>query len=273
LRRDVAVIGGGDISAAVTLLLAVRCRAHVTVVQDGADTVARDAAAAAAMLGGGGRVRAVAALSQAPGAAVAIVTASDADALQAAAAHLWRHAPDAVVVAAGEPADASCASLLAATKFPRARVLGSAAGARRARLRAALARAAGAWPGDVAVDVLGGSGPHSVPLLEGATIAGAPAAGVLGQEALEALAADAVVDRGEGPPLAAAAACDVAEAVLDDQHRVLTCAVACRGELGLDDRVTAVPVRVGRRGVEAFVEPQMAPREREALLRAAIPMR
>ena len=273
MRWDIAVMGGGDVGAAVTLLLAVRCRAQVTVVGNGADALARDAAAAAALLGCGAHVRAVRALSQAQGAAVAVVTTSDAEELDGIAAALARHAPDAIVVAAAEPADVACAILVAETAFPRGRVLGAAAAARGARLRAAIAQEAGVWAGDVAVDVVGGPPPRAVPLLSRATIAGLPAAHVLGQDALVRLAADATGQSSGGAQPAAAAVCDAVDAILGDQHRVLTCAVACRGELGLQDQVTAVPVRVGRRGVEAFVEPAMTTREREALVRAAIRMR
>jgi malate dehydrogenase len=273
MHWEIAVIGGGDISAAVTLLLATRCRAHVTVVGDGAEAVARDGAAAAALLGCGARVRATDALSQAPGAAVAVVTTSDAEELDAIAAELARHAPDAVVLAAAEPADVACAILVAETAFPRGRVLGAAAGARGARLRAAIAQEAGVWAGDVVVDVVGGTPPRSVALLSGATIAGRPAGEVVAEDALAQLASEVTGRPGGGAQPAAAAACDAVDAVLGDQHRMLTCAVACRGELGLQDQVTAVPVRVGRRGVEAFVEPAMTSRERDALVRAAIRMR
>jgi len=129
------------------------------------------------------------------------------------------------------------------------------------------------WAGDVVADVVGGAPPRSVPLLSRATIAGHPAAAVLGEDALARLAAEAIGQTAGGAQPAAAAVCEAVDAILGDQQRVLTCAVACRGELGLQDQVTAVPVRVGRRGVEAFVEPAMTTREREALVRAAIRMR
>jgi len=273
VRWDIAVIGGGDIGAAVTLLLAVRCHAQVTVVGDSAGAVARDGAATAAMLGCGARVRAAQDLSQAHGAAVVVVTTADGEELEAIAADLAPHAPDAIVLAACEPADVACAILVAETAFPRGRVLGTAPAARSGRLRAAIAEAAGVWAGDVVADVVGGAPPRSVPLLSRATIAGHPAAAVLGEDALARLAAEAIGQTAGGAQPAAAAVCDAVDAILGDQQRVLTCAVACRGELGLQDQVTAVPVRVGRRGVEAFVEPAMTTREREALVRAAIRMR
>src|SRR5215210_3244562 len=143
MRRNVTIMGSGDISAAVSLLLAARGGVQVTVVEDAGGTVARDGAAVAALLGGGARVRSVPSLAQAPGAAVAVVTGADGEQLEVAAAEVARHAPDAVVVAAGEPADVACAILLRATAFPRGRVLGAAAGAPGARLRAAVAAAAG----------------------------------------------------------------------------------------------------------------------------------
>ena len=238
MHGQITIIGEGDLSAAVTLLLAVRCPAQVTVVQHDAQAVARDVAAAAAMLGCGARVQGVQDLSRAPGAAIAVVTTTDAEALEGIASGLARHAPDAIVVAAGEPADVACAILVAETAFPRGRVLGAAAAARGGRLRAAIAQAAGVWPGDVVADVVGGPPPRSVPLLSRATISGLPAGDVLGQDALAALAAEATDEPAGGAPAAAAAAavCDVVEAVLSDQHRVLTCAVACRGELGLRTR-------------------------------------
>ena len=69
MHGHITVIGEGDLSTTVTLLLAVRCPAQVTVVQDDAQAVARDLAAAAAMLGCGARVQGVEDLSRAPGAA------------------------------------------------------------------------------------------------------------------------------------------------------------------------------------------------------------
>ena len=248
MRRNVAVIGDGDIAATITLLLSVRDTAEVTVVPTAGS------------------------LAEAPGPGVAVVTTSDAEELETVAARLARHAPAAVVVAAGEPAEVACAILLAETAFPRGRVLGAAAGAPGAVLRAAIAEAAGVWPGDVAADVLGGAGSRGVPVLSRAAIAGVRAARVLGEERLAALGATAT----EGPPghqAVAGAVCDVVAAIAGDQHRVLTCAVACRGELGIEDRITAVPVRVGAGGMEAVVGPELSSREREALLHATIRMR
>ena len=274
MQRQIAVIGEGDLSAAVTLMLALRSCADITVVQDGAGAVARDGAAAAALLGaeGGARVRAVPMLSQAPGAAVAVVTTSDAEELEALAPQIARHAPDAVVVAAGEPADVACAILLAETAFPRARVIGAAAGARQARLRAAVAQAAGVWPGDVHVDVLGGVGTRCVPLLSRAAIAGVPAADVLGAEALDALAARRAPARRRAGPhrrrgLRRRGRRARRPAPGGDLRRRLPRRARSRGSRHGGARPARAP---GRRGLRRAADES---REREALLRAAIRMR
>jgi malate dehydrogenase len=204
----------------------------------------------------------------AAGAAVAVLT-DDPEALAVAGPDVARHLPDAVLLAAGEPVDVATAVLLRVTAFPRGRVLGATASAAGGRLRARLADAAGVSVHDVRADVLGGPGERAVPLLSRATIADVPAANVLGEATLLELA-DGLGDREAGEPAAAAAAVvDVVESVLGDRRRLLTCAMACRGELGIDGCVTGVPVRVGSGGAEAIVEPSLAAAELEALQAAA----
>jgi malate dehydrogenase len=218
-------------------------------------------------------VRAVQALSQAHGAAVAVVTTSDAEELAAIAAELARHAPDAIVLARTEPADVACAILVAETAFPRGRVLGAAAGARGARLRAAIAEAAGVWAGTWRSTWSAGRRRARCRCCRAPRSPACRPRTSSARTTLARLTAEATGETGGGTHAGAAAVCDAVDAILGDQHRMLTCAVACRGELGLQDQVTAVPVRVGRRGVEAIVEPAMTTREREALVRAAIRMR
>jgi malate dehydrogenase len=263
----IAVIGSGDIARAVTLLLTVRDAGEVVLVGD-APGATGEAGAAGALLRADTRLRRVSALAGAAGAAVAVLTDGP-EAVAAAGADVARHLPNTVVLAAGEPADVATAVLLRVTAFPRGRVLGATASAAGGRLRARLADAAGVSVHDVRADVLGGPGERAVPLLSRATIADVPAAEVLGEATLLALA-DGVGDREAGEPAAAAAAVvDVIESVLGDRRRLLTCAIACRGELGIDGAVTGVPVRVGSEGAEAIAEPPAAPDELAALRAAA----
>jgi malate dehydrogenase len=196
------------------------------------------------------------------------VTAAPGD-LPPVAAEVARHLPGTVLVAAGEPVEEACAVLLRETAFPRARVLGATALGAGARLCAAVASSARVSVDAVTADVLGGSGPHAVPVLSSASVAGTPASEVLGEATLSALATRVLTDGPPTPWAAAAAVRVVAEAVIRDRRRVLTCAVGCRGELGIDDAVTAMPVVVGRGGAEAILEPRLSPAELDALRRAA----
>jgi malate/lactate dehydrogenase len=53
--------------------------------------------------------------------------------------------------------------------------------------------------------------------------------------------------------------------VIAEGGRVLPCAVYCRGEYGVEDRVAVVPVRLGLQGVEEILEVPLRAEERSAL--------
>src|SRR6185503_145715 len=70
-----------------------------------------------------------------------------------------------------------------------------------------------------------------------------------------------------------AAAVEMVESILKDQHRILPCAVLCEGEYGLRDVVVGVPVRLGRTGAEVIIEYELAKDERAALAQSAAAVR
>jgi malate dehydrogenase len=267
---NIAVVGAGEVARSVALLLVAADAGDVVLVGDDAAASADDVAAAAALLGAGAKVRAAAALDEAAGSDVVVTTAAPGE-LPPVAADVARHLPGAVLVAAGEPVETACAVLLRETAFPRARVLGATALVAGARLRAAVASAARVSVEAVTADVLGGGGPRGVPVLSSASVAGTPASEVLGEATLSALATRVLAGGRPAPSAVAAAVRVVVDAVIRDRRSVLTCAVECRGELGIDDAVAAMPVVVGREGAEAILEPRLSPAELAALRRAAAP--
>ena len=66
-----------------------------------------------------------------------------------------------------------------------------------------------------------------------------------------------------------ASAVDMVEAIINDQQRVVPCAMLCEGEYGLKDVIVGVPVRLGHKGGESIVEYDLTVEERTALQASA----
>jgi malate dehydrogenase len=62
-----------------------------------------------------------------------------------------------------------------------------------------------------------------------------------------------------------ASAVDMVEAIVNDQKRVMPCAVLCEGEYGLQDVVVGVPVQLGKGGAERVIVYDLSPEEQKAL--------
>jgi malate dehydrogenase len=199
---------------------------------------------------------------------VVVLADAEVGALRDAAVQAAEHCPDAVLVVAAEPAEAMTHLVTFTTLFPRQRVVGSGPAAGSARFRALVAAELGTSPADVWGLVAGEDGETMVPLASSATVAGVPVAERLGPERLEQLVRRL---RAGGADLQgrAAAAAEVVEAIAGDQRRVMSCAALCEGELGLERVCIGVPVRLGREGVNEFVEVPLADAERAALERSA----
>lgn len=169
-------------------------------------------------------------------------------------------APDAIVIVAGEGEASCCESLLEQTRFPRQRIFG-AGGVRAAwRLRGALARAANVNPRDTTGLVVGGGEHGWVPVASTVTVAGIATPAALSAAATSLDPPDA----GEFVATATAV-CELADAVMLDQHRVLSCVTLCLDEYGVGGRCTGVPAKVGRVGIEEILEIELTAEERAAL--------
>ncbi|PTL58244.1 lactate/malate family dehydrogenase [Paraconexibacter algicola] len=283
MRRKITVVGAGAVGSATALLLGRRPDADVVLVDaDAARARARalDLTAAVALDAGAGRVSPGGWVDVA-GSHVVVLALGGPDPLAALAevgTELARRCPDAVVVVLTTPVDAATHAVLEATRFPRGQVLGLGTVVDTARLRSLLAREAGVSVADVQALVLGQHDGVLVPITSTATIAGRPAAEVLGTERLDAVVAG-VADAADelraglgeraGLLAPAAAVVDVVAAIVDDTRRVLPCSALCQGELGITGSVLAVPVALGADGITAIVDVQMAEAERVALLAAA----
>lgn len=186
--------------------------------------------------------------------------------------------PNAIVIVVSNPLDVMCYVAKAVTGFPRERVLGMAGVLDTARYRAFLAEAMDVSVRDIQAMVLGGHGDTMVPLISYTSVSGIPVTQLLAQDKL-----DAIVDRtrnggaeivkhlktGSAYYAPASGAVQMAEAIVNDQKRILPCAAWLEGEYGMKGLFLGVPCKLGARGLEKIIEVKLTDAERAALEKSA----
>jgi malate dehydrogenase len=189
-----------------------------------------------------------------------------------------RTSPNAIIIVVSNPLDVMCYVAKKATGFPRQRVLGMAGVLDTARYRAFLAEALDCSVRDIQAMVLGGHGDTMVPLISYTSVSGIPITQLLDRAAL-----DKIVDRtrnggaeivaflktGSAYYAPSAGAVQMAEAIVQDQKRILPCAAWLEGEYGMRDLFLGVPCKLGRNGLEKVIEVELTPAERVALGKSA----
>ena len=186
--------------------------------------------------------------------------------------------PNAILIIVSNPLDVMCYVAKQVTGFPRQRVLGMAGVLDTARYRAFLAEAADVSVRDIQAMVLGGHGDTMVPLISYTSVSGIPITQLLDQKTL-----DAIVDRtrnggaeivkhlktGSAYYAPSAGAVQMAEAIVNDQKRILPCAAWLEGEYGMKGLFLGVPCKLGRNGLEKVIEVELTSAERDALAKSA----
>jgi malate dehydrogenase len=189
-----------------------------------------------------------------------------------------RSSPNAIIIVVSNPLDVMCYVAKQVTGFPRERVIGMAGVLDTARYRAFLAEALDVSVRDIQAMVLGGHGDTMVPLISYTTVSGIPVTQLLERSQL-----DAIVDRtrnggaeivkylktGSAYYAPSSGAVQMAEAIVNDQKRVLPCAAWLEGEYGMKGLFLGVPCKLGRRGLERVLEVQLTADERTALAKSA----
>jgi len=186
--------------------------------------------------------------------------------------------PRAVLVIVSNPLDAMCHVALAASRFPRERVIGMAGVLDSARMRSFIALELGVSVENVHAAVLGGHGDTMVPLPRYSTVAGVPIAELLPPERIDAIVKRtanggaeivSLLKTGSAYYAPSAAAVEMVEAVLKDQHKILPCSAYLNGEYGVRGLFVGVPVQLGAAGIEKIWEIRLSESERAALERSA----
>jgi malate dehydrogenase len=186
--------------------------------------------------------------------------------------------PKAIIIVVSNPLDVMCYVAMKASGFPRERVIGMAGVLDTARYRAFLAEAMDVSVKDIQAMVLGGHGDTMVPLISYTSVSGIPVTQLIAKDKL-----DAIVDRtrnggaeivkhlktGSAYYAPSSGAVQMAEAIVNDQKRILPCAVWLTGEYGMKDLFLGVPAKLGRKGMEKVIEVELTKDERAALEKSA----
>jgi malate dehydrogenase len=186
--------------------------------------------------------------------------------------------PNAVVIVVSNPLDVMCYVAKEVTGFPRERVIGMAGVLDTARYRAFLAEALDVSVRDIQAMVLGGHGDTMVPLVSYTSVSGIPITQLIDKAKL-----DAIVDRtrnggaeivkhlktGSAYYAPSAGAVQMAEAIVNDQRRILPCAAWLEGEYGMNGLFLGVPCKLGRGGLQKVIEVELTAEERAALAKSA----
>jgi malate dehydrogenase len=186
--------------------------------------------------------------------------------------------PNAIVIVVSNPLDVMCYVAKEVTGFPRERVIGMAGVLDTARYRGFLADALDISVRDIQAMVLGGHGDTMVPLISYTTVSGIPVTQLIDKAKL-----DAIVDRtrnggaeivkhlktGSAYYAPSAGAVQMAEAIVNDQRRILPCAAWLEGEYGMKGIFLGVPCKLGRGGLQKVIEVELTADERAALAKSA----
>jgi malate dehydrogenase len=130
---------------------------------------------------------------------------------------------------------------------------------------------------DVTAMVLGGHGDQMVPVVSATTVGGVPLRKLVAEDDVQQMVERTAKGGGEIVELLgtsawyapAAAAAQMVDAIMLDEHRVLPCTVYLEGEYGIDGLYMGVPVRLGRGGIEEIVELELSDDEQTMLNESA----
>ncbi|WP_414055160.1 malate dehydrogenase [Macrococcus equi] len=184
-----------------------------------------------------------------------------------------KYSPDCVIIVLTNPVDAMTYAVYKASGFKPNRVIGQSGVLDTARFRTFIAQSLNVAVTDVTGFVLGGHGDTMVPLIRYSSVSGVPLSDLLNKETI-----DSIVDRtrnggaeivnllgaGSAYYAPAAAMIEMAEAILNDSHRLLPAIAYLNGEFNHEDLYIGVPVILNKDGVEKVVDLQLSDEEQQA---------
>ncbi len=291
--KKITVVGAGHVGATCSQLLAMKELAQEVVLVDIAEGIPQgkglDQWESAPIEGFDSRVIGSNGYDAAEGSTIFIVTAgiarkpgmsrddllkTNANVIRSVSKEIKRVAPDAIVIMVTNPLDVMAQVALESTGFPRERVIGMAGVLDTARYRSFIALELDVSVEDIQALVLGGHGDTMVPLASYTSVSGIPLSQLLSQDRIGALVERtrkgggeivAHLKTGSAYYAPAAAAVQMAEAIVKNKRRILPCAAWLQGEYGMNDLYLGVPCLLGENGLERILEVDLSDDERAAL--------
>jgi len=192
-------------------------------------------------------------------------------------------APDAILLVVANPVDILTYAALKASSYPPERVIGSGTLLDTARLRSELSRHCGFAPQNIHAYVVGEHGDSEVPVWSLANVAGmrlrdyCPTCGRdCDQGELDQLfenvrtAAYRIIElKGATYYAIALGVARLVEAILRDEHTVMTVSTLVDGYGGIRDVCLSLPAVIHRGGIHRTIPLDLAPGEQAALRRSA----
>jgi malate dehydrogenase len=299
-RNKVTVVGAGNVGATTAQRIAEAGIADVVlvdIVEGLPQGKGLDLAEAAPVVGHDARITGTNDYADTAGSDIVVVTsglarqpgmsrddllAKNAGIVRSVVEQAVKHSPNAILIIVTNPLDAMCHVALAASGFPRERVIGMAGVLDSARFRTFIAMELGVSVEDTHAFVLGGHGDTMVPLPRYSTVAGIPITELLTPERVQALVdrtanggaeVVALLKTGSAYYAPAASTFEMVEAILHDRKRVLPCATYLQGEYGVDGLFVGVPVVLGAGGMERVIEIKLSADEQAAFDKSAASVR
>ncbi|MFZ2899333.1 MAG: malate dehydrogenase [Saprospiraceae bacterium] len=178
---------------------------------------------------------------------------------------ILKYSKNPIIIVVSNPLDVMTLAAYRTSGLDSSRVFGMAGILDTARYRAFLAEALQVSPKDIQAMLLGGHGDTMVPLPRYTTVSGIPVTELLDKATIDKIAERTKVGGGELVQLMGtsawyapgAAAAQMVEAIVRDEHRIFPCCVLLNGQHGLKDIFLGLPVKLGKNGIEQIIELQL----------------
>ena len=287
----VTVVGAGNVGATCANVLAVNEVANEVVlidIKEGfAEGKAMDIMQTAQLMGFDTVVKGVTNdYSQTAGSDVVIITSGiprkpgmtreeligvNAGIVKSVAENCLKYSPEAILVIVANPMDPMAYLTYKTLGLPRNRVIGMGGALDSSRFKYFISQAIGCNANEVEGIVIGGHGDTTmIPLPRIATYKGMPICNFLSEEKVEEVVKSTMVGGATLTGLLGtsawmapgAAASAVAESIIKNQGKMITCAAYLDGEYGMKDIMIGVPVILGKNGIERIVEIELTEDEK-----------